>query len=309
MSSLTLKWSEKGQICIRTLNSQQASHARGVIRIGRNPAICDLVLSDRSVSGVHVEIFWYKTQCYIRNLRASNPPMVDGVSLAQDIRQLYLHSRVRLGHVELDIIELAAPLENLNIQFKKYWAYSPEEWSLENTRLVRRHGPQIDLSTLTQARFKDYRGTKYQGYRRVVELQLENNVSALQLICIDELKGSERQKCFYLISRVLDVLAQCHPNLKIYIGADHVSRTLSAVFGGILALIGVGWTIASFFFHAALSSLYLALSIGVGITYFLCGVIMVQIAAPWANTPMVVPNVLQKQIDKQMQTEYLNSRQ
>ncbi|UJB72952.1 hypothetical protein HRE53_30685 (plasmid) [Acaryochloris sp. 'Moss Beach'] len=88
-------------------------------------------------------------------------------------------------------------------------------------------------------------------------------------------------------------------------GASHLSRSFSAFFGVITVLGSVAWTIATFYFIPALGSAYFGLSIGVGIAFFVCGVMMVQMAAPWSDTPTAIPKVLKEQIDHQMQIEYL----
>lgn len=105
MSELTLQWSEFGQTKIQVLRDQQPSKQPGKIRLGRDPALCDIVFQERSVSGLHVEIFFQPQaqQFFIRNLRLQNPPLVDGTLLKQGDLPIRAGSRIKLGRVELQI--------------------------------------------------------------------------------------------------------------------------------------------------------------------------------------------------------------
>lgn len=108
MSEITLEWSENGHLHRHTFQENQATKHVGVFRIGRDPARCDLVLHDRSVSALHVEIFINATQqtAGIRNLRTTNPPLVDGNQLIHGDAALRQGSRINLGRVELFISQL-----------------------------------------------------------------------------------------------------------------------------------------------------------------------------------------------------------
>lgn len=105
MSELTLEWSENGHLHRHLYTEHQPTKRPGVYRIGRDPARCDLVLRDRSVSALHVEIFLNSSQqsAGIRNLRASNPPLVDGRQLVSGDSPLQQGSRINLGRVEIII--------------------------------------------------------------------------------------------------------------------------------------------------------------------------------------------------------------
>lgn len=105
MSELTLQWSEFGQTKIQVLRDQQPSKQLGKIRLGRDPALCDIIFQERSVSGLHVEIFFQPQaqQFFIRNLRQQNPPLVDGTLLKQGDLPVRAGSRIKLGRVELQI--------------------------------------------------------------------------------------------------------------------------------------------------------------------------------------------------------------
>jgi serine/threonine-protein kinase len=73
---LTLEWVEAGQRRLKSFGDQQPSKKPGTVRIGRDPTQCDIVLSEPSVSGLHVEISTIANSkvFYLRPLRESNPP-------------------------------------------------------------------------------------------------------------------------------------------------------------------------------------------------------------------------------------------
>ena len=75
---------------------------------GRDPGRCDLVFQDRSVSALHVEIFFDAVQHLVgvRSLRQSNPPLVDGRQLIQGTAYLHQNSRMQLGRIELTVTAL-----------------------------------------------------------------------------------------------------------------------------------------------------------------------------------------------------------
>ena len=84
-NQLTLAWTEAGVRQTQTIQNGQPSKNPGTVRLGRDPVKCDIVFSHPSVSGLHVEIFFnQELQEYaVRNLRDSNPPLVDGKILTQ----------------------------------------------------------------------------------------------------------------------------------------------------------------------------------------------------------------------------------
>ena len=108
MSELTLEWSENGHLHRHTFHANQPTKQAGVFRIGRDPARCDLVLHDRSVSALHVEIALNVGQrsANIRNLRTTNPPLVDGRQLIQGEAPIRQGSKLNLGRVELFISQM-----------------------------------------------------------------------------------------------------------------------------------------------------------------------------------------------------------
>lgn len=108
MNEITIEWKESGRTLGRTIQDQQASKVPGAIRLGRDPARCDIVLHDPTVSGLHVEIFFHPKdrQFYLRNLRYSNPPLVDGISLTQGEVPLTTDSIFYLGQVEVRVLSI-----------------------------------------------------------------------------------------------------------------------------------------------------------------------------------------------------------
>ncbi|MBE9186495.1 FHA domain-containing protein [Microcoleus sp. LEGE 07076] len=109
-NQLTLTWTEAGVRQTQTIQNGQLSKNSGTVRLGRDRAKCDLVFLDRSVSGLHVEIFFnQELQEYaVRNLRPSNPPLVDGKILASGEAILRSDSRIQLGQVQIDVVSAPA---------------------------------------------------------------------------------------------------------------------------------------------------------------------------------------------------------
>ncbi|HLO88088.1 MAG TPA: FHA domain-containing protein [Nostocaceae cyanobacterium] len=105
MNSLTLHWQEAGQNKIQQILDRQISKNPGTVRIGRDPLRCDIVLTDPTVSGLHVEIFFHSQQqnFYIRNLRSTNPPYIDGKQLTQGELILSQGSVIYLGQQKLQV--------------------------------------------------------------------------------------------------------------------------------------------------------------------------------------------------------------
>jgi FHA domain len=103
MNALTLQWQDAGQIKTHNIYEQQPSKNFGTVRIGRDPLRCDIVLTDLTVSGLHVEIFFHNQQqsFYIRNLRSQNPPLVDRQRIVQGEKPLYQGSMIYLGQMQL----------------------------------------------------------------------------------------------------------------------------------------------------------------------------------------------------------------
>ncbi len=106
MNEITLEWQEFGRTKIYTIYDQQPSKNPGTVRIGRNPAECDIVLNDPTVSGLHVELFFNaSTQTFVlRNLRYSNPPIVDDQQIVAQVVPIHSGSIIYLGQLELRVV-------------------------------------------------------------------------------------------------------------------------------------------------------------------------------------------------------------
>ncbi|MFH7025177.1 MAG: FHA domain-containing protein [Heteroscytonema crispum UTEX LB 1556] len=111
MNALTLQWHDAGQDCTYKIYEQQPSKNLGTVRIGRDPVRCDILVSNPTVSGLHVEIFFNpQHQCFlIRNLREQNPPLVDGQQLVRGEQPLSEGSIIYLGQMQLKVIAVSVP--------------------------------------------------------------------------------------------------------------------------------------------------------------------------------------------------------
>lgn len=105
---LTLQWVEASQLRTKTIREGQASKNSGTFRIGRDRSRCDLVLSSPTVSGLHTEIYFNQQQqsFYLRNLRPTNPPVINGQSLTTGEVSLSQGSRLQLGQQELVVTKI-----------------------------------------------------------------------------------------------------------------------------------------------------------------------------------------------------------
>ncbi|HAA29521.1 MAG TPA: FHA domain-containing protein [Cyanobacteria bacterium UBA8553] len=117
MNEITLEWQEAGRIRRETIRDQQRSTYPGIVRLGRDPTRCDLVLSDPTVSGLHVEVFFNTQQrsFAVRNLRDANPPMVDGQQILKGEAFLSQGSTIYLGQVELKVVAVSLGMSNNGI--------------------------------------------------------------------------------------------------------------------------------------------------------------------------------------------------
>jgi FHA domain len=109
MNALTLQWHDAGQDRTYKIYEQQPTKNPGTVRIGRDPVRCDIVVSNPTVSGLHVEIFFHpQHQCFlIRNLREQNPPLVDGQQLIRGEQPLSEGSTIYLGQMQLKVIAVS----------------------------------------------------------------------------------------------------------------------------------------------------------------------------------------------------------
>ncbi|MDY7014712.1 MAG: FHA domain-containing protein, partial [Cyanobacteriota bacterium] len=116
MPELILEWREGDRIKTQTLRDRQASKNPGTVRIGRDPLRCDIVIGDPTVSGLHVEIYFtpQPPQFILRNLRPSNPPLVNGRALPAGEVILGLGSTLQLGQIQIAVVALHLAGVNLN---------------------------------------------------------------------------------------------------------------------------------------------------------------------------------------------------
>jgi len=106
MNEIIIEWLEKSQLRKEIIRDQQLSKNPGTVRLGRDPVKCDIVLNHPTVSGLHIEIF-FNSNCHcfqVRNLRQSNPPVVDGKILIQGEMTLVQGSTICLGQTEIKVV-------------------------------------------------------------------------------------------------------------------------------------------------------------------------------------------------------------
>jgi pSer/pThr/pTyr-binding forkhead associated (FHA) protein len=105
MNILTLQWQDTNQNITQNIYEQQPSKNPGTMRIGRDPLQCDIILTDPTVSGLHVEIFFHsqQQQFYLRNLREPNPPRINDKPLIQGEIALCKGNIIYLGQQKLEV--------------------------------------------------------------------------------------------------------------------------------------------------------------------------------------------------------------
>jgi hypothetical protein len=118
MHELILEWQEAYQKRMATIRDGQPSKNPGSVRIGRDPVKCDLVISDLTVSGLHVEIFFDNaTHTFVlRNMRDSNPPTVNGRQVIHGEIPLSQGSTIYLGQVIVTVLAVSLAPPNNPIQ-------------------------------------------------------------------------------------------------------------------------------------------------------------------------------------------------
>ena len=119
---LTLEWREAGQLRTQIISDQKPTKNPGIVRIGRDPQACDIVLLEPTVSGLHLEIYFNQQQqrFYLRNLRQTNPPIVDGQPLTMGEVVLNNNSQLRLGQLELKVTDIAVKRYPIGYQATEY---------------------------------------------------------------------------------------------------------------------------------------------------------------------------------------------
>jgi serine/threonine-protein kinase len=88
-----------------TFAENQRTRNPGTFRLGRDPATCDLVFSNTTVSRLQAEIFFDTQQerFFLRSLSQNNPPIVNGGKLPMGEVFLTQGSTVRLGNIDLTV--------------------------------------------------------------------------------------------------------------------------------------------------------------------------------------------------------------
>ena len=105
MYKITLLWQEETQARYQTITSNQVTKIPGIIRVGREPNLCDLVIKDttKTVSRLHAEICFDSTTntFYLNNLTKSfsrpNSIVVDGQKIIDRTAPLRIGSQIFLG--------------------------------------------------------------------------------------------------------------------------------------------------------------------------------------------------------------------
>ncbi len=110
LHELSLEWVENSEIKTYKITNNQLTKTPGKIRIGRDPQDCDIVLSELTVSALHVEIFFNseKEKFYLRNLRQKNPPVLDGQLLLAGEMPLSVSSILRLGQQNIKVKDITS---------------------------------------------------------------------------------------------------------------------------------------------------------------------------------------------------------
>lgn len=151
MNELTLEWLEAGRQHTQKIYEQQSSKNPGTVRIGRDPAQCDIVLSHPTVSGLHVEIFFHQEQrCFhLRNLRITNSPIVDGQKLQLEEVVLRLNSTIYLGEMQLKVVEISADIAPTIVPPQRAYPALEEQNQLHHNQSVLLPIPDSRSQTLT----------------------------------------------------------------------------------------------------------------------------------------------------------------
>jgi hypothetical protein len=108
VDELNLEWIESGSLKTQRVIPNQPSKSPGVIRLGRDPGQCDIVLGDGTVSGLHLEIYYdaNSRRFFARNLRESNPAIINGQPLTQGEIPLQPENTIQLGRLQVRAIAM-----------------------------------------------------------------------------------------------------------------------------------------------------------------------------------------------------------
>ncbi|MEO0377168.1 MAG: FHA domain-containing protein [Cyanobacteria bacterium P01_A01_bin.17] len=110
MTDLILEWIEGNRPMSEVIHPQQASKNQGGVRLGRDPERCDIVLNEKGVSGLHIEIFYDAGQgtFYMRSRQENNPPILNGQAFPSGEVPLISTNSIQLGQLKL-IAKAAVP--------------------------------------------------------------------------------------------------------------------------------------------------------------------------------------------------------
>ncbi|MDJ0554487.1 MAG: FHA domain-containing protein [Microcoleaceae cyanobacterium MO_207.B10] len=105
MYKITLLWQEENQWLYQTITSNEVTKNSRIIRIGREPSLCDIVIKDttKTVSPLHAGICFDLTTntFYLNNLTQNfsqpNPILVDGKKIIVQKAPLRIGSQIFLG--------------------------------------------------------------------------------------------------------------------------------------------------------------------------------------------------------------------
>jgi len=111
---IILEWQEHQRTHRRQIEIRDPSQ---VIRLGRDPSLCDVVFTDPTVSGLQAEIASDGQGVYLRCLRETNPPWVDGRRMGKTPVPLRKGSVVRLGRTQIKVVavEVGPPATDLSL--------------------------------------------------------------------------------------------------------------------------------------------------------------------------------------------------
>ncbi|MUG98476.1 FHA domain-containing protein [Scytonema sp. UIC 10036] len=114
MYQITFKWTDGTQNLSQTIASEQPTKVPGVIRIGRDPQQCDVVIQDSAnrISRLHAEIFFnsHSNTFYLRNTtwnqEQPNVVLVDEKLVVEEEAPLQSGSVIRLREIPVTVVKL-----------------------------------------------------------------------------------------------------------------------------------------------------------------------------------------------------------
>ncbi|NJK41759.1 MAG: FHA domain-containing protein [Acaryochloridaceae cyanobacterium SU_2_1] len=111
MAELVLEWMEAGASRSQRIQPNQPSKSPGTVRLGRDAQRCDIVFTDSSVSGLQAEILYNAANqsFYLRSLRDSNPPLLNGQPITGTEVPLGSASTISLGRLVLNAKTIVSP--------------------------------------------------------------------------------------------------------------------------------------------------------------------------------------------------------